>query len=134
MVEGVMIVMPNTSAKDKGQIRLEVKDRSTLMMGIPNKHQLKFNSFKDAKFCEEYNKEATVMVNDTIGFDKSKVECYNSIRGDILLGSAKLQEIKTQEQGKLKKMCKWKHLLPQLVSCDVFDGYDWSGSRQWKRA
>ncbi|GJY72966.1 hypothetical protein Tco_0477397 [Tanacetum coccineum] len=27
----------------------EVKARSTLMMGIPNEHQLKFNSIKDAK-------------------------------------------------------------------------------------
>nr|GEW42290.1 UBN2 domain-containing protein [Tanacetum cinerariifolium] len=27
----------------------EVKARSTLMMGLPNEHQLKFNSFKDAK-------------------------------------------------------------------------------------
>ncbi|GJV07072.1 hypothetical protein Tco_1344728 [Tanacetum coccineum] len=31
------------------QRRLEVKARSTLMMGIPNEHQLKFNSIKDAK-------------------------------------------------------------------------------------
>ncbi|GJV77154.1 hypothetical protein Tco_1508738 [Tanacetum coccineum] len=47
--EGVMTVMPITSAKDKAQRRLEVKARSTLMMGIPNEHQLKFNSIKDAK-------------------------------------------------------------------------------------
>nr|GEX96038.1 hypothetical protein [Tanacetum cinerariifolium] len=31
------------------QRRLEVKARSTLMIGIPNEHQLKFNSIKDAK-------------------------------------------------------------------------------------
>ncbi|GKF09083.1 hypothetical protein Tco_0043307 [Tanacetum coccineum] len=49
IVEGVMTVMPITSAEDKAQRRLEVKARSTLMMGIPNKHQLKFNSIKDAK-------------------------------------------------------------------------------------
>ncbi|GJU27289.1 putative ribonuclease H-like domain-containing protein [Tanacetum coccineum] len=49
MVEGVMTVMPITSAKDKAQRRLEVKARSTLMMGILNEHQLKFNSIKDAK-------------------------------------------------------------------------------------
>ncbi|GJX13407.1 hypothetical protein Tco_0205165 [Tanacetum coccineum] len=30
-------------------IKNEVKARSTLMMGIPNEHQLKFNSIKDAK-------------------------------------------------------------------------------------
>ncbi|GKB77922.1 hypothetical protein Tco_0944817 [Tanacetum coccineum] len=49
MVEGVMTVMPITSVEDKAQRRLEVKARSTLMMGIPNEHQLKFNSIKDAK-------------------------------------------------------------------------------------
>nr|GFB69626.1 hypothetical protein [Tanacetum cinerariifolium] len=48
-VEGVETVMPITSAEDKAQKRLEVKAMSTLMMGVPNEHQLKFNSIKDAK-------------------------------------------------------------------------------------
>ncbi|GJU13234.1 ribonuclease H-like domain-containing protein [Tanacetum coccineum] len=34
---------------EKAQRRLELKARSTLLMGIPNEHQLKFNSIKDAK-------------------------------------------------------------------------------------
>nr|GEZ01845.1 copia protein [Tanacetum cinerariifolium] len=42
-------MMPITTAKEKAQRRLEVKARSTLMMGIPNEHLLKFNSIKDAK-------------------------------------------------------------------------------------
>ncbi|GJW72672.1 putative ribonuclease H-like domain-containing protein [Tanacetum coccineum] len=49
IVEGVMTEMPITTAEEKAQRRLEVKARSTLMMGIPNEHQLKFNSIKDAK-------------------------------------------------------------------------------------
>ncbi|GKA70099.1 hypothetical protein Tco_0776163 [Tanacetum coccineum] len=49
IVEGVMIKMPITTAEEKAQRRLEVKARSTLMMGIPNEHQLNFNSIKDAK-------------------------------------------------------------------------------------
>ncbi|GJT86609.1 ribonuclease H-like domain-containing protein [Tanacetum coccineum] len=53
VVEGVEKVMPITSAEDKAQRRLEVKARSTLMMGIPNEHQLKFNSIKDAKLLLE---------------------------------------------------------------------------------
>ncbi|GJT72074.1 hypothetical protein Tco_1031360 [Tanacetum coccineum] len=52
-VEGVITVMPITSAEDKAQRRLEVKARSTLMMGIPNEHQLKFNSIKDTKLLLE---------------------------------------------------------------------------------
>ncbi|GKC77338.1 hypothetical protein Tco_1128112, partial [Tanacetum coccineum] len=53
MVEGVMTVMHITSAEDKAKKRLEVKARSTLMMDIPNEHQLKFNSIKDAKLLLE---------------------------------------------------------------------------------
>ncbi|GJY17940.1 hypothetical protein Tco_0389431 [Tanacetum coccineum] len=49
IVEGVLTEMPITIAEEKAQRRLEVKARSTLMMGIPNEHQLKFNSIKDAK-------------------------------------------------------------------------------------
>nr|GEU58831.1 ribonuclease H-like domain-containing protein [Tanacetum cinerariifolium] len=49
VVKGVETVIPITSIKDKAQRRLEVKARSTLMMGILNEHQLKFNSIKDAK-------------------------------------------------------------------------------------
>ncbi|GJV82962.1 hypothetical protein Tco_1522860 [Tanacetum coccineum] len=49
VVEGVEKVLPPTTAEEKAQKRLEVKARSTLMMGIPNEHQLKFNSIKDAK-------------------------------------------------------------------------------------
>ncbi|GJY93885.1 putative ribonuclease H-like domain-containing protein, partial [Tanacetum coccineum] len=49
MVKGVLTEIPITTAKEKAQRRLEVKARSTLMMGIPNEHQLKFNSIKDAK-------------------------------------------------------------------------------------
>nr|GEW77836.1 uncharacterized mitochondrial protein AtMg00810-like [Tanacetum cinerariifolium] len=49
VVKGIETVMPITFVEDKAQRRLEVKARSTLMMGIPNEHQLKFNSIKDAK-------------------------------------------------------------------------------------
>ncbi|GJX40835.1 retrovirus-related pol polyprotein from transposon TNT 1-94 [Tanacetum coccineum] len=49
IMKGVMTEMPITTAEEKAQRRLEVKARSTLMMGIPNEHQLKFNSIKDAK-------------------------------------------------------------------------------------
>nr|GEU49079.1 putative ribonuclease H-like domain-containing protein [Tanacetum cinerariifolium]GEU49151.1 putative ribonuclease H-like domain-containing protein [Tanacetum cinerariifolium] len=49
VVEGVTTDVPITTAEEKAQGRLEVKARSTLMIGISNEHQLKFNSIKDAK-------------------------------------------------------------------------------------
>nr|GEW00865.1 hypothetical protein [Tanacetum cinerariifolium] len=42
-------MIPIATAEEKAQRRLEVKSRITLMMAIPNEHQLKFNSNKDAK-------------------------------------------------------------------------------------
>ncbi|GJW20231.1 hypothetical protein Tco_0030853 [Tanacetum coccineum] len=41
--------MYSGGASPKFHAQAEVKARSTLMMGIPNEHQLKFNSIKDAK-------------------------------------------------------------------------------------
>nr|GEW23478.1 ribonuclease H-like domain-containing protein [Tanacetum cinerariifolium] len=49
VMKGVTTVMPITSVEDNDQRRLEVKAISTLMMGIPNEYQLKFNSIKDSK-------------------------------------------------------------------------------------
>ncbi|GKA15664.1 hypothetical protein Tco_0695411 [Tanacetum coccineum] len=49
VVKGVETTIAPTTAKEKAQKRLELKARSTLLMGILNEHQLKFNSIKDAK-------------------------------------------------------------------------------------
>ncbi|GJS77736.1 hypothetical protein Tco_0727617 [Tanacetum coccineum] len=49
VVEGVETIITPTTAEEKAQRRLELKARSTLLIGIPNEHQLKFNSIKDAK-------------------------------------------------------------------------------------
>ncbi|GKB83547.1 hypothetical protein Tco_0950442 [Tanacetum coccineum] len=49
LVEGVKTIIAPSTAKEKAQRRLELKAISTLLMGIPNEHQLKFNSIKDAK-------------------------------------------------------------------------------------
>ncbi|GJT99984.1 hypothetical protein Tco_1110323 [Tanacetum coccineum] len=70
---GVMKEMPITSTEDKAQRRLEVKARSTLMMGIPNEHQLKFNSIKDAKLLLEARNKADL---DTMSMD----DLYNNLK------------------------------------------------------
>ncbi|GJW95009.1 reverse transcriptase domain-containing protein [Tanacetum coccineum] len=49
LVEGVETTIAPVTAEENAQRRLELKARSTLLMGIPNEHQLKFNSIKDAK-------------------------------------------------------------------------------------
>ncbi|GKF24075.1 hypothetical protein Tco_0076397, partial [Tanacetum coccineum] len=49
VVEGVETIIAPTIAEEKEQMRLELKARSTIVMDIPNEHQLKFNSIKDVK-------------------------------------------------------------------------------------
>ncbi|GJS78962.1 hypothetical protein Tco_0728843 [Tanacetum coccineum] len=48
-VDGKDTVISPTSVEEKAQRRAELKARSTLLMALPNEHQLKFNSYKDAK-------------------------------------------------------------------------------------
>ncbi|GJY04535.1 ribonuclease H-like domain-containing protein [Tanacetum coccineum] len=48
-VDGKETVILPTSVKEKAQRRAEMKARSTLLMALPNEHQLKFNSYNDAK-------------------------------------------------------------------------------------
>nr|GEW89619.1 hypothetical protein [Tanacetum cinerariifolium] len=49
VVEGVETIIAPAIAKEKAQRRLELKARSTLLMGIPIEHQFKFNSTKDVE-------------------------------------------------------------------------------------
>ncbi|GJT13693.1 hypothetical protein Tco_0860735 [Tanacetum coccineum] len=48
-VDGKETVIPPTSIEEKAQRRAKLKARSSLLMALPNEHQLKFNSYKDAK-------------------------------------------------------------------------------------
>ncbi|GKA11571.1 putative ribonuclease H-like domain-containing protein [Tanacetum coccineum] len=48
-VDGKDTVIPPTSVEEKAQRKAELKARSILLMALHNEHQLKFNSYKDAK-------------------------------------------------------------------------------------
>nr|GEZ65664.1 hypothetical protein [Tanacetum cinerariifolium] len=49
VVEGVIQLVAPTTAEQRLAQKSELKARGTLLMALPNKHQLKFNSHKDAK-------------------------------------------------------------------------------------
>nr|GEX45516.1 hypothetical protein [Tanacetum cinerariifolium] len=68
VVDGATTVMPIITAEEKAQRRIKEKARSTLMMGIPNEHQLKFNSIKDAKKLLEAVEKRLGMLDQT--FDR----------------------------------------------------------------
>ncbi|GKC60172.1 ribonuclease H-like domain-containing protein, partial [Tanacetum coccineum] len=90
-VDGVEQTYPPTTAEEKLARKNELKARGTLLMAIPNEHQLKFNTYKCAKtlmesiekrfreheFLNKTGRKINANGSETIGFNKSKVECYN---------------------------------------------------------
>nr|GEV52488.1 ribonuclease H-like domain-containing protein [Tanacetum cinerariifolium] len=87
IVEGVTTIKPITPVEDKAQRRLEVKARSTLMMGIPNEHQLKLNSIKDAKqLIEAIEKRFEWNTHDVVWRNKTDLDIlsmsdlYNNLK------------------------------------------------------
>nr|GEV97283.1 ribonuclease H-like domain, reverse transcriptase, RNA-dependent DNA polymerase [Tanacetum cinerariifolium] len=53
VIEGVPQPVASTNAEQKLARKNELKARGTLLMALPDKHQLKFNSHKDAKILME---------------------------------------------------------------------------------
>nr|GEW25117.1 ribonuclease H-like domain-containing protein [Tanacetum cinerariifolium] len=107
VVEGVLQPVAPITAEQRLARKNELKACGTLLMALPDKHQLKFNSHKDAKTLMEAIKKRfrgnieTKKVQKTLlkqqfenfigknlgtngptsmGFDMSKVECYNCHR------------------------------------------------------
>ncbi|GJZ62311.1 hypothetical protein Tco_0618448 [Tanacetum coccineum] len=70
MVEGVIKVMPITTAEEKDTRRLKVKARSTLMIGIPNAHYL----------SPEWNTHAVVWRNKADLDIMSMDDLYNNLK------------------------------------------------------
>ncbi|GKA03606.1 hypothetical protein Tco_0676387 [Tanacetum coccineum] len=52
-IDGVEQTYPPTTAEEKLARKNELKARGTLLMALPNEHQLKFNSYKSSKSLME---------------------------------------------------------------------------------
>ncbi|GJW47325.1 putative ribonuclease H-like domain-containing protein [Tanacetum coccineum] len=68
LFEGVETVIAPSTTDEKAQRRLELKARSTLLMGIPNEHQLMVNSIKDAKSSLQAVEKCSEVLDQT--FDR----------------------------------------------------------------
>nr|GEV28159.1 ribonuclease H-like domain-containing protein [Tanacetum cinerariifolium] len=110
VVEGVTTLMPMTFAEDKAQRRLEVKARTTLMMGISNKHQLKFNYIKDAKQLME------AIEKRFGGNDATKKTQRNLLKQQYENFTPSNSEMLDQTFNKLKKLVSQLELLGEKFS------------------
>ncbi|GJR55555.1 retrovirus-related pol polyprotein from transposon TNT 1-94 [Tanacetum coccineum] len=68
VIEGVETTIAPTTAEEKVQRRLELMAISTLLMGIPNEHQLKFDSIEDVKSLLQAVEKSSEMLDQT--FDR----------------------------------------------------------------
>ncbi|GJX16505.1 putative ribonuclease H-like domain-containing protein [Tanacetum coccineum] len=139
-VEGVVTVMPITTAEEKAQRRLEVKARSTLMMGIPNEHQLKFNSIKDAKkLLEAVEKrfggnaatrktQRNLLKQQYENFTAPSSEMLDQTfdRLQKLVSQAPRNHDNKNKESSRRSMPVETSTYIALVSCDGLGGYDWS--------
>nr|GEV52970.1 retrovirus-related Pol polyprotein from transposon TNT 1-94 [Tanacetum cinerariifolium] len=94
VIEGVVQPIAPTTAEQRLARKNELMALGTLLMALHDKHQLKFNIYKDAKTLMEViekrlggNKETKKTGRNlgangptSMGFDMSKMECYNCHR------------------------------------------------------
>ncbi|GJT78331.1 retrovirus-related pol polyprotein from transposon TNT 1-94 [Tanacetum coccineum] len=130
VVEGVDTIIAPITAKEKAQRRLDLKARSTLLMGIPNEHQLKFKSIKDSKSLLRAVKKSLEMSDQT--FDRlQKLISQLEIHGEsISQEDVNQRQAPRNQENKNRKNTRRVVLVETttskaLVSYDGF-GYDWS--------
>nr|GEZ08797.1 putative ribonuclease H-like domain-containing protein [Tanacetum cinerariifolium] len=77
IVDGVVQVIAPTTVEQRLANKNELKARGTLLIALPNKHQLKFNIHKDAKFIMEAIKKSdkTSLGYDTQVFNSQVFNC-----------------------------------------------------------
>ncbi|GJT71620.1 putative ribonuclease H-like domain-containing protein [Tanacetum coccineum] len=92
------------------------------------KWQMTMLTMGDRRFLKNTGRKLTVNGNETIGFDKSKVECYNCHkRGHFARECRALrnQDYKNKESSR-RNVPVETPTSTALVSCDGLGGYDWS--------
>nr|GEU81871.1 hypothetical protein [Tanacetum cinerariifolium] len=131
VVEGVITLMHITSVEDKAQRRLEVKARNDLEE-MDLRWQMAILTMRARRFLKKKGKKLTVNGNDTIGFDKSNVECYNCYkRGHF---TRECRAPRSQDTNHNESTRRTIHVetpnSTALVSCDGLSGYDWSNQAE----
>nr|GEW49684.1 hypothetical protein [Tanacetum cinerariifolium] len=113
VVEGVLQSVAPTTVKQKLARKNELKACGTLLMALPNKHQLKFNSHKDAKtLMEAIRRDADVVLEDAkdVVVDIAKdgqvadVKDNVDIQGRIVESQAQIYQIDLEHANKVLSM------------------------------
>ncbi|GKG39603.1 ribonuclease H-like domain-containing protein, partial [Tanacetum coccineum] len=91
--------------------------------------QMAMLTLRARRFLKNTRRKLTVNGNETIGFDKYKVECYNSHKRGHFAKECKAprnQDNKNKESSRRSMPVETSTSIIDLVSCDGLCGYDWS--------
>ncbi|GKG41310.1 ribonuclease H-like domain-containing protein, partial [Tanacetum coccineum] len=91
--------------------------------------QMAMLTIRARRFLKNTRKKLTVNGNETIGFDKSKVECYNCHKRGYFARECialRNQDNKNKESLRRSVPVVETSTSTALVSCDGLGGYDWS--------
>nr|GEU58348.1 retrovirus-related Pol polyprotein from transposon TNT 1-94 [Tanacetum cinerariifolium] len=84
------------------------------------------------RFLKNTGRNFSLNGNETIGFDKSKVECYNFHKRGHYARECRAQRSQdTKHKKSIRRSVPMETpASPALVSCDSLDGYDWSNQTE----
>ncbi|GJT38134.1 uncharacterized mitochondrial protein-like protein [Tanacetum coccineum] len=101
---------------------------NNLSDAIDLRWQMAMLTIRARRFLKNIGRKLTVNGNETIGFDKSKVECYNHHKRGYFARKCRAprnQDCKNKESSKRNVPVETPTSIA-LVSCDCLGGYDWS--------
>nr|GFA09721.1 hypothetical protein [Tanacetum cinerariifolium] len=118
VLEGVITVMPITSVEEKVQ-RSDMEE-------IDLRWQMAMLTMRASRLLKKTGRKLTVNGNETLGFDMSKVECYNchKRRHFVRECGAPINQDKKHKERTRRSIPMETSAFTDLVSCDSLSGYD----------
>nr|GEU80006.1 hypothetical protein [Tanacetum cinerariifolium] len=143
VIEGVEAIIAPATAKEKAQKSQPNSpqlDNEDLQQIYPNdleemdlRWQMAILTMRPIRYLKNTRRKFSMNGNETIGFDKSKVECYNCHkRGHFAreCRAPRSQDTKHKESTRRTVPVETPALVA-LVSCDGLGGYDWSDQAKY---
>nr|GEX33344.1 hypothetical protein [Tanacetum cinerariifolium] len=128
------------TTEDMQRKKNDVKARTTLLLSLPDEHQLRFNKYKTTKelwaailktfgdkFWKKTGKKISIQGSDVAVFDKSKVECFNYHKMGHFARECRAP--RSQERGRkdnYRQGSKAKEKTPKALMAIDGVGWDWS--------
>nr|GEX32396.1 hypothetical protein [Tanacetum cinerariifolium] len=142
VVEGVETIIAPATTEEKEQrsqpnsLQLNNEDLqqtySNDLEEIDLRWQMHILTMRARRFLKNTRRKFSMNGNEIIGFDKSKVECYNCHKMGQLAKECRAprsQDTKNKESTRRIVPVKT-HASSSLVSCDRLGSYDWSGQAE----